>query len=160
MIRAQTNSGQLLDEMDQRLLNDFQDGFPLTPRPYAAIATRFGVSERAVIDRLSALVDAGAISRIGAIVPPHRLGWSTLGAIAVPENRLESVAEIVSGFVEVNHNYQRENRLNLWFVVAGRDKDHVARVLREIEQLTGLTVIDLPMEESYRLMLGFDLQWS
>jgi len=154
------NDGPVPDELDRRLLNEFQDGFPLAARPYADIADKLGVSEGEVMERLGALSRAGAISRIGAVVAPHRLGWSTLAAIAVPAHRLDEVAGIVSGFAEVNHNYQREHRLNLWFVVAGRDKARVGRVLREIETLTGLAVLDLPMEESYRLMLGFDLQWS
>ena len=148
------------DDADRQLLNEFQDGFPLTSRPYAEIADRLGLTEAEVIARLDALCDAGIVSRIGAVVAPHRLGWSTLAAIAVPAHRLDAVAETVSGFAEVNHNYQREHRLNLWFVVAGRDKAHVARVLRDIGELTGLAVLDLPMEESYRLMLGFDLQWN
>jgi DNA-binding Lrp family transcriptional regulator len=160
MIGAHTKSGRILDKIDQRLLNEFQDGFPLTPRPYAKIASGLGVSEREVIGRLDALYKAGTISRIGAVVKPHSLGWSTLAAIAVPEDRLETVAELVSGLAEVNHNYQREHRLNLWFVVAGRDKAHVARVLHDIEDRTDLAVIDLPMEESYRLALGFDLRWN
>jgi len=148
------------DEADRRLLNEFQDGFPLTAQPFAVIADKLGLTEDEVIARLGALSDSGAISRIGAVVAPHRLGWSTLAAIAVPAHRLGEVADIVSSFAEVNHNYQREHRLNLWFVVTGRDEAHVHRVSSEIEELTGLAVLDLPMEEAYRLMLGFDLQWN
>jgi len=154
------DSVPISDESDRRLLNDFQDEFPLVSRPYAELADRLGLSEGEVIDRLGALGAAGAISRIGAVVAPHRLGWSTLAAMAVPEHRLGEVAETVGAFAEVNHNYQRDHRLNLWFVVSGRDKAHVARVLRQIERRTGLAVLDLPMEDSYRLQLGFDLQWS
>lgn len=160
MSRVIASDGRVPDELDRRLLNEFQDGFPLTARPYEEIADKLGLSENEVIARLGALSEASAISRIGAVVAPHVLGWSTLAAIAVPAHRLEEVADIVSGFAEVNHNYQREHRLNLWFVVAGRDRAHVGRVLRDIEELTGLAVLDLPMEESYRLMLGFDLQWG
>ena len=102
----------------------------------------------------------GLISRIGAVIAPHRAGWSTLAAMAVPPERLEAVAGLVSGFPEVNHNYEREHRLNLWFVVTGPDLGHVRSVLQAIEEGTGLDVIDLPMVEAFRLDLGFSLQWD
>ena len=94
---------------------------------------------------------------MGAVVAPHRAGWSTLAAMHVPEEMLEAVAEFVSAFPEVNHNYQREHRLNLWFVVAAASDWRVEQVLREIEYRTGLPVLDLPLEEAFRLDLGFRL---
>ena len=79
----------------------------------------------------------GAVSRVGAVVTPHRAGWSTLAAMPVPEEMLEAVAEFVSAFPEVNHNYEREHRLNLWFVVAAADRTSGSgRCWREIEYRT------------------------
>ena len=145
------------EALDRRLLNDFQHGFPLTPRPFAALAERLGVGEAEVLRRLRRLRDQGAISRIGAVLTPHRAGWSTLAAMAVPEGELDEVAELVSGYPEVNHNYEREHRLNLWFVVTAPSAERVAGVLAEIEYWTGHAVLDLPLEEAYRLDLGFPL---
>jgi DNA-binding Lrp family transcriptional regulator len=93
-------------------------------------------------------------------VTPHKAGWSTLAAMAVPPRRLEQVAELVSSYPEVNHNYEREHRLNLWFVVTGPDVQHVGSVLQAIEARSGLPVLDLPLVEAYRLDLGFPLQWD
>jgi hypothetical protein len=90
-------------------------------------------------------------------VAPHRAGWSTLAAMQVPVEMLPAVAEFVSGFEEVNHNYEREHRLNLWFVVTASSAQRVEQVLREIEYRTGLAVIDLPLVEAFRLDLGFPL---
>ncbi len=148
-----------LDAIDRRLLNDFQRDFPLSPQPYDDIAAALGIDTDAVLTRLDRLRKAGMISRIGAVVAPQRAGWSTLAAVAVPEARLEAVADLVSAYPEVNHNYEREHRLNLWFVVTGPDEDAVARVLRDIRARTGLMVFDLPMLDAYKLDLGFDLQW-
>ena len=80
--------------------------------------------------------------------------------MAVPPERLDRVADLVSSFEAVNHNYEREHRFNLWFVVTGRDQDEVAAVIAEIERETGLAVLDLPLLESYRLDLGFPLEWT
>jgi DNA-binding Lrp family transcriptional regulator len=149
-----------LSELDRSLLDGFQRDFPLTPRPYAALAARLGTDEATVLARLRHHQDDRRISRLGAVVTPHSAGWSTLAAMAVPEDRLDEVAALVGACPEVNHNYEREHRFNLWFVVTGRDRAHVAAVLEGIEARTGLDVLDLPLLEAYRLDLGFPLQWS
>jgi DNA-binding Lrp family transcriptional regulator len=148
-----------MDALDQRLLDEFQRGFPLTSRPYAEIATRLEVSEAEVIDRLRRLTDDGAVRRVGAVFRPNRVGASTLAALAVPPERLEDVAVLVGAFAEVNHNYAREHWLNLWFVVTAPDAERVAQVLAEIATLTGLTPLDLRLERDFHVDLGFRL-WN
>lgn len=149
-----------LDALDRRLLDDFQHGFPLCPRPYAEMARVLDISEAEVLERLGRLSRAGAVSRVGAVIRPHAVGASTLAAMAVPADWLERVAELVSGYPEVNHNYQREHRLNLWFVVTATARDEVAAVLADIERRTGLPVLDLPMLEDFHIDLGFGLTWT
>lgn len=149
-----------MSSLERRLLDDFQRDFPLTPRPYAALAARLGVDEAHVIEALRALVEGGAVSRVGAVVQPHKVGRSTLAAMSVPAERLEDVADLVSAYAEVNHNYEREHRFNLWFVVCATSGDRVRAVLDEIADRTGLEVLDLPLLEAYRIDLGFALQWN
>jgi DNA-binding Lrp family transcriptional regulator len=146
-----------LDTLDRQLLGDFQRDFPLCPRPFKVLAERLGIAEAEVLERLGALRDRGAISRIGPVIAPHRAGWSTLAAMAVPSAHLEEVAALVSSFPEVNHNYEREHELNLWFVVTAPSRAEVAAVLAEIVYRTSLEVVDLPLVEAYRLDLGFPL---
>ena len=148
-----------LSMLDRRLLDDFQQDFPLDPQPFATIADQLGVSEDVVIERLGYLKRFGALSRVGPVLRPNRVGASTLAALAVPEDSLEAVAGMVSALPEVNHNYEREHAYNLWFVVTAADRDTVDRVLRRIESDTGLAVLDLPMLEDYFIDLGFSLQW-
>ena len=146
--------------LKQRLLNDFQRDFPLTPRPYAELAERLGVSEDEVLSALRQLTEAGTISRVGAIVPPNTLGVSLLAALAVPPERLEAVAGWISALPEVNHNYAREHRYNLWFVVTARDARHLDGVLERIEAYTALPVLRLPLLEEFHIDLGFPLDFS
>lgn len=147
-------------ELEKRLLNDFQREFPLLPRPYAEIARRLGISETETIDALRSLSEIGAVSRVGPVFRPHRIGTSTLAAMAVPTSRLEEVATMVSDYPEVNHNYEREHRYNLWFVAIAADEAALENVLSDIERRTGLPVLRLPMLEDYHIDLGFELQWQ
>jgi len=160
-MNTQTNDQSLqLTLTEQRLLDEFQHGFPLEPRPYARIAQQLGVSETAVLDSLQRLQAAGAVSRVGPVLQPNRIGVSTLAALAVPSDRLEAVAALVSEYPEVNHNYQREHDYNLWFVVTAPDRERLAAALDDIGRRSGLPVLDLPMLEDYFIDLGFHLQWT
>lgn len=146
-----------LTPAEMNLLDDFQRDFPLEPRPYRAIAEKTGMTERDVIAAYARLKKKGVLSRIGAVVTPHAAGYSTLAALAVPPERLDDVAAVVSAQPEVNHNYEREHRLNLWFVVTAADADSVAAALRRIETATGLAALDLPLIRAHHIDLGFSL---
>ncbi len=149
-----------LTELDRRLLNDYQQDFPLSPTPYADMARNLGVTEAEVLARLEALKSAGAVSRVGAVVRPNTVGVSTLAAMAVPPEELESVAAVVNGYAEVNHNYEREHRLNLWFVATAPDIARLTSVLDEIAGRTGYEVLSFPLVEDYHIDLGFEMRWN
>ena len=147
-------------KLEQRLLNEFQHGLPLTPEPYADIARQLGVYETTVLETLQRLQTEGVVSRVGAVFRPNRIGASTLAAMSVPAAELENVAEIVSSFAEVNHNYEREHHFNLWFVVVAEDEERLQEVLAEIEHYCAYPVLDLPLLNEYFIDLGFDLKWT
>jgi DNA-binding Lrp family transcriptional regulator len=149
---------QELSELQEILLNDYQSNFSLSATPYADIATDLGVTEAEVIDALRELSESKIISRIGPVFRPQSIGISTLAAMAVPKGRLQQVANYISSLLEVNHNYEREHRFNLWFVVTATTEEHLQAVLMEIEANTGIAVMSLPMLESYHIDLGFDLK--
>lgn len=149
-----------LNALEQSLLNDFQQGFPLSPTPFAEMAEQLGVSEEQVLASLQDLQQRGAVSRVGPVFRTHSIGASTLAAMSVPEERLEEVAEQVNSFDAVNHNYEREHTLNLWFVATAPNEEALQQVLQQIESTTGIEVIALPMLEDYHIDLGFDLQWT
>ena len=66
--------------LEQRLLNEFQHGLPLTSEPYADIARQLGVYEITVLETLRRLQTEGVVSRVGAVFRPNRIGASTLAA--------------------------------------------------------------------------------
>jgi DNA-binding Lrp family transcriptional regulator len=148
------------DSFEKRLLNDFQRGFPLSSRPFAALALQLGVTESEVIDALRSLHEQGTVSRVGAVFRPHRVGTSTLAAMAVPQQHVEAVAALINGYAQVNHNYEREHDYNLWFVVTAAHDEELDTVLSEIAQRSGFSVLSLPLLDDYHIDLGFDLQWD
>jgi len=98
-----------MDSADRKLLNLLQTDFPLVARPYAEVALQLGTSENDAIARVKRLASSGIIRKIGPILDSRALGYaSTLAAMAVPENQIDRVAEIVNSFPGVTHNYIRE----------------------------------------------------
>lgn len=145
------------NSLDFQLLNDFQRDFPLCPAPFAELAARLGVGEKVVLGRLENLRREGKISRVGAVFAPKRIGASTLAAMAVPPEKLEVVAAAVNRFPEVNHNYEREHRYNLWFVVTAASEGRLQASLGAIEQAAGYPLMALPLLEEFHIDLGFCL---
>ncbi len=143
--------------LEFRLLNEFQRDFPLCPTPFAELATRLGVGERTVLSELEKLRREGKISRVGAVFAPKRIGASTLAAMAIAPEQLETVAATVNRFPEVNHNYEREHRYNLWFVVTAASEGRLQATLKAIEEAAGLPLLKLPLLEEFHIDLGFPL---
>jgi len=143
-----------IDGHDRRLINALQDGFPIAERPFAEIAERLGMDEADAIARVDRLLGDGVLSRFGPLYNVANMGGAmTLAAISVPEARFDEVADLVNAYVEVAHNYRRDHRFNMWFVVACETPREIAAVLADIETRTGLPVLDLPKEEEFFLEL-------
>ena len=116
-----------------------------------------GIDEEEVISRYQRLKDDGFISRIGPLVNHAKVGASTLVAISAPEETIESSAEIINSYTEINHNYLREHHYNLWFVVTARNEARLHAVIAEIEARTSCKALVLPMIKSFYIDLGFKL---
>ena len=140
------------------LLNGWQHDFPMVREPFAAVAKSLALTQTHVLQAFQRMQDHGAISRIGGVFAPGAGGAALLSAMAVPAQRLEDVAALVSAHPGVNHNYEREHAFNLWFVMTGLDADAVESAMRCLERETGLPALRLRMQRAYRIDLGFDLR--
>lgn len=139
------------------LADRWQHGFPLLSRPFAAAGAAFDLSERETLETFARLAERGILGRIGAVVRANAAGASTLAAMAVPREKLEAVAAIVSRHPLVNHNYERDHAINLWFVVTAPDTLELRHALAEIGDACGEPVLDLRLERPYHIDLGFSL---
>lgn len=145
--------------LEQQLIDEYQKGFPVCSRPYLEMANRLGSTEQEVVSALDNLKQQGKLSRVGPVFNHKKAGASTLAAMAVPEDELVQVAERVNAFEGVNHNYAREHKYNLWFVVTAPDQDQLQASLNAIELDCGYDVMSLPMVKSYFIDLGFQVKW-
>jgi len=157
----------VISQLQQDIINNSQKGFPLSSRPYQTIAEQLAqvdivTSAEQVFDSVNELHSKGVLSRVGPVFDHKKAGASTLAALAVPPKDLDKIAGIVNQFDQVNHNYGREShsqkeKYNLWFVVTASDMVALNSTIANIELLTGLSVLVLPMEASYHIDLAFSI---
>lgn len=139
------------------LLDRWQHDFPLTERPFLEIGAELGQSEGKIIAQYEALQSAGLISRIGAIIAPNTVGASTLAAVAAAPAEVDRIAQLINEEPGVNHNYEREHAVNLWFVIAAADQMALDATLVRLSHRLERPVRDLRLEQPYHLDLGFPI---
>ncbi|MFQ6019258.1 MAG: AsnC family transcriptional regulator [Dehalococcoidia bacterium] len=148
-----------MDAVDRRLLNQLQSDFPLEPRPFAVIGGRLGIGEGEVLERAGRLREAGVIRHLGAIFDVYRVGYrSTLVAFVVPPERLNQAAAVVSAHPGVSHNYGRDHRFNLWFVIAVPRSSDLEAVIGDLAERAGAEKYNiLPALKLYKIDVEFDM---
>ena len=165
--KSMTKESVIISQLQQDIINNSQKGFPLTKQPYKTIAEQLAqvnivTNELRVFLAIDDLINQEVLSRVGPVFDHKKAGASTLAAIAVPTKDLDKIAGIVNQFEQVNHNYGREGssgqqKYNLWFVVTASNMVALNNTLANIELLTGLAVLVLPMEASYHIDLAFSI---
>ena len=109
-----------MDQIDRKLLNAIQSGFPLTEEPYKELGNDLEITESEVIERLGQLKSQNVVRQISAIFDTRRLGYkTTLVAFAYEPDQLNEGALFINRHPGVSHNYAREGSYyNLWFTLA------------------------------------------
>ena len=144
-----------IDDVDARLIDEFQSDFPIAERPFRAVADAIGTTEADAFDRVTRLLDEGVFRRFGAVLNPPVIGSSTLAAVSAPDDRFDEIADVVNSYRQVNHNYRRDHEWNMWFVVTAGSRERRDEILAEIETETGCAVLNLPMLTDYYIDLEF-----
>ena len=148
-----------LDETDRELLNALQSDFPLTREPFADLAKGLGLEEENIIERIQRLKDNHTIRSIGPIFNSQSLGYqSTLVAMRIPEERLESAAAIVSEHPGVSHNYARDDAFNLWFTLSLPPEADLNAALKDLsERVDPQELLNLPAIRLFKIGVFFDM---
>jgi len=145
-----------MDALDRRIINELQGGFPVCEYPFRELAERLGSRESELITRLGCMLEDGLLTRFGPMFHAEYLGGGlSLCAMRVSPERFEAVAAQVNAFPEVAHNYQRDHKMNMWFVLATETPQALETTLERIEAVTGLRVFNLPKHDEFYVGLHF-----
>ena len=147
-----------LDRQDRLILNVIQRNFPVTHRPFLALARKLGMKEKEVLERVQKLKEAGIIRRIGASFSARAVGFtSTLCTAKVPPEKVEEFVAVVNSHPGVTHNYEREGDYNLWFTLIAPNRKEVERILKGISRKTGIRdILNLPASKTFKIAVDFN----
>lgn len=148
-----------LDDTDRLILNRIQSRFPITARPYRAIAEEIGLSEEEVMRRISRMKENDIIRRIGGNFVPEKVGFvSTLCAARVPAEKIDRFAETVNRYRGVTHNYQRDHEFNIWFTFIAPSMEEIEANLARIAAETGVRdILNLPATKVFKIRAKFEV---
>jgi len=148
-----------MDKIDSQILQELQDNFPLSERPYEVVADRLQISKGELWDRIQMMLDKGVIRRMGASFDSNKLGFrSTLAAVSVDSELVDRAAEIIGRFYEVTHSYLRNDVFNIWFTLIAIDDNKIENILEQIRKSLSLErskVLNLPMKRLFKLDARF-----
>lgn len=107
--KPRTFDADAIEPGDGALAQALCDGLALTSRPYLALARTLRRSEAEVIRRIDALLEAGAITRLGVIVRHRALGWRANAMVCFqpPEDRIDAFGEVLAEQNGVTLCYRR-----------------------------------------------------
>ena len=105
-----------LDTIDRQIIQLTQAGLPLVAEPYQAVAAELGLSAADVMQRMTAMQDAGIIRRIGAVPNHYKLGYVYNGMTVwdIADQHIERLGRQVAELAFVSHCYQRPRHLPDW----------------------------------------------
>ena len=148
-----------MNKIDGQILQELQDNFPLSEKPYEVIAKKLQIPKEELWDRVQAMLDKGIIRRMGASFDSNKLGFrSTLAAVSVDPRLVDRASEIIGRFCEVTHSYLRNDVFNIWFTLIAIDDSRIEKILEQIRKSLSLdrsNVLNLPMKRLFKLDARF-----
>lgn len=147
-------------KMENELLFQMQNSFPMVEKPFEVIADALGVTEEEVLSTVRKLKEEKIIRQTSAIFDTKRLGYkSSLVAFKVDEDKVDEASKIINAHPGVSHNYLRNHDYNIWFTMAVSpdSKLGLEKTINILKSRTGATdAITLPTLKMFKISVKMD----
>jgi len=133
------------EDIERRVLAVLQNGLPRSRTPYSDMAREVGISTDELLSILRDWQQDGTIRRMGAIVNHFQvaLGEGAMVAWKVEPQRVAEVGEILAGFDEVSHAYERVTApnwpYNVYTMVHGTTAEAVRRSVERMSEAAAVS---------------------
>ena len=148
------------ENMENELLFQMQNSFPMTQKPFEVIANELGTTEENVLTMVQKLKDEKIIRQTSAIFDTKRLGYkSSLVAFKVAPDKVDVAAEIINAHPGVSHNYLRNHDYNIWFTMAVAPDSSLGleQTIEILKERTGAEdSITLPTLKMFKISVKMD----
>ena len=129
--------------LQRRIVAALQGGLPITRHPYREIAGELGIDESLLLEQLRAMLDDGAIRRVGLVPNHYALGYrfNLMVVWDIDDVEVDRTGERIGQLEFVSHCYRRPRRpgwpYNLFVMVHGKTEEAVQGKIRQLRQLIG-----------------------
>ncbi len=146
--------------MQDELLYQMQNVFPMTQKPFHSLAEELNTTPEEIMALVQKLKDEKIIRQTSAIFDTKRLGYkSSLVAFKVAEEKIDEAAAIINTHPGVSHNYLRNHDYNIWFTmaVAPDSKFGLEKTIEILAEQTGAEdYIILPTLKMFKISVKMD----
>ncbi len=126
--------------IERKILAIIQEGFPNSRHPYKDMAQKASIETEQLLEVLRKWKKQGRLRRVGAIVNHLKVGFGA-GAMVVwqvENGMVEKVGQILAGFKEVSHAYEREVDknwpYNLYTMVHAKSAEDLEQTVRQMSE--------------------------
>lgn len=131
-------------EIDLKIMRATQAGLPLVSKPYHTVAEQLDLPADLVMARFQAMLENGAIRRVGVVPNHYKLGYVLNGMTVwnIPDEKIDELGAKVGNLPFVSHCYHRPRHLpdwhyNLFAMVHGKSESEVKQQIERIAVLLG-----------------------
>ena len=134
-----------MTDLERKVLSVVQRGLGASETPYRDMAKEAGIETEELLEVLRGWAGEKKLRRIGAIVNHFKVGMGAGAMVAwkVEDERVEEVGEVLAGFAEVSHAYERHTEqqwpYNVYTMVHGESDEQVGEVVRRMSEAAGVS---------------------
>jgi len=146
--------------MEKDFLNLIQKEFPIDEKPFEILAKKLNSTEDEVLNLYKKLKEDKIIRQTSAIFDTKSLGYkSSLVAFMVDD--IDRAAEFINTHPGVSHNYERDNKFNLWFTIAVEPQSKLG-LEKTVEimarKVNAKEYIILPTKKMFKISVQLDVK--
>ncbi|MDU8927190.1 Lrp/AsnC family transcriptional regulator [Alisedimentitalea sp. MJ-SS2] len=130
---------------DREVMHALTRGLEIVAEPYAALSAALGRSEEDILTRITALSDAGILSRLGVIVRHRALGWRSNAMVVwdIDHDRITEAGPQLATLPGVTLCYERQPVNGTWpyrlySMIHAKSREDAQAVLASAANLPGL----------------------
>ncbi len=131
-------------ELDKKIINRLSGDLPSGMTPFATLASEIGVDESELLATIEDYEKTTVLRRFAAVLAHREVGFvaNALAVWHVPEDSVVQTGEIMAGFDEVSHCYERLSYpqwpYNMYTMIHQRDRERCLEVVERISAATGI----------------------
>ncbi|OGX43961.1 MAG: hypothetical protein A3G38_02285 [Omnitrophica WOR_2 bacterium RIFCSPLOWO2_12_FULL_51_8] len=132
----------MLTQKDRSIIGALAQDIPLVGRPFKALASKLGIEEQMLLERIRDYKREGLLRKYSAALNHRKIGFrhNAMALWNMPEKDITEAGGIMASFREVSHCYARKKapgwKYNLYSMIHAKSRRECLRVVRAISRRT------------------------